>query len=179
MTGEEVVLDRGSLAEAMRASMSVPGVFTPVEIGDHLLVDGGIVKNLPVDVLKEMGADIVIAIDVSSGLADREHLGNPVAILNQMVGLQMLKSTEAQRKLADVVIITNLEDYSSSDFDKGREISALGEQSTIEKLNELNTLLDKIRETRPVSRSTPNSILQQFQDLYVEDVVIRGQGKTV
>ena len=176
-TGEEVVLDHGSLAEAMRASMSVPGVFTPVEIDGHLLVDGGIVKNLPVDILKEMGADIVIAVDVSSGLLNREQLGNPVAILNQMVGLQMLKVTEAQRQLADVVIHTDLEDYSSTDFDKGNEISALGEQSTIEKLDELNAMLDKIRETRPVSRSAPNSILRQFKDLYIEDVVIQGQGE--
>ncbi|MCP4399273.1 MAG: BamA/TamA family outer membrane protein [bacterium] len=174
VTGEEVVLSSGSLSEAMRASMSVPGVFTPVEMGEHLLVDGGIIKNLPVDVLKEMGADIVIAIDVSSGLVGREHLGNPVAILNQMVGLQMLKSTEAQRRLADVVIVTNLEDYSSADFGKGREISELGKQSTIEKADELNVLLDKIRETRPMGRNVPNSILQQFKNLYVEDVVIRG-----
>ena len=178
VTGEEVILSSGSLSESMRASMSVPGVFTPVEIGDHLLVDGGIVKNLPVDVLKDMGADIVIAIDVSSGLADRDQLGNPVAILNQMVGLQMQRATQAQRDLADVVVVTNLEDYSSSDFTKSLEISELGKQSTIERLDELNALLEKVRETRQIGRSrTPNSILRRFQDLYIEDVVILGDNE--
>ncbi len=176
-TGKEVDLSHGSLAEAMRASMSVPGMFTPVEIDGQLLVDGGIVNNLPVDVVRRMGADIVIAIDVSSDLLDREHLGNPVAVLSQMVRMQMLKVTEAQRKLADVVIVTQLEDYSSTDFNKGAEIVGLGEQSTIEKLPELNALLDDIREQRPVSRHIPNSILQKFNGLHIEDVVLNGEGE--
>ncbi len=173
-TGEEVVLDHGSLADAMRASMSVPGVFTPVTIDDHLLVDGGVLKNLPVDVAKALGADIVIAIDISSGLQDKEQLGNPLAILNQMIGLQMQKVTEEQRALADVLIIPDLGEYTSSSFGNAREISTLGETATRMQLDELRALLDKIRETRPAGRSVPSSIAKETEEIYIEDIVIEG-----
>ncbi len=173
-TGEEVVLDHGSLAEAMRASMSVPGVFTPVEIDDHLLVDGGIINNLPVDVAKQMGADIIIAVDVSSELAGKDQLNNPLSILNQMIGLQMLRTTKAQRKLADVLILTDLEKFTSTDFNHGLEISALGEQSARKHLDELHALAEKIRKTRPVSRSVPYSLLKKYEDAYIENVVLTG-----
>lgn len=73
-TGEMVVLSRGNFAEALRASMSIPGVFSPVEIDGRLLVDGGIARNLPVDVVKQMGADVVIAVDIGSTLSKREDL---------------------------------------------------------------------------------------------------------
>ncbi len=174
VTGEEIVLDHGSLPEAMRASMAVPGVFTPVTIDEHLLVDGGVVKNLPVDVVKKMGADLVIAIDVSSPLKSQEKLGNPLSILNQMIGLQILRSTEEQRKLADFVIITDLGEYSATSFGNGPEIIALGEKSTRAKVDELQNLLQKIRETRPSSRVLPSKVVQDVEDIYIEDIVVEG-----
>ena len=67
-TGEAVVLGSGSLARSIRASMSIPAVLSPIEIDGRLLVDGGIAMNLPVDVAREMGADVVIAVDISSAL---------------------------------------------------------------------------------------------------------------
>ena len=174
VTGEEVVLDHGSLPDAMRASMAVPGVFTPVTIDDHLLVDGGVVKNLPVDVAKNMGADVVIAIDVSSPLKSQEKLGNPLAILDQMIGLQIVKSTAEQRKLADLVVITDLETYSSTSFGNGPEIIALGEKATRAKLDDLQALLQKIRETRPAGRAIPTSVVQNVKDIYIEDIQVEG-----
>jgi NTE family protein len=174
VTGEEVVLDHDSLPDAMRASMAVPGVFTPVTIDDHLLVDGGVVKNLAVDVAKNMGADVIIAIDVSSPLKNKEDLGNPLSILNQMIGLQIVNSTEEQRKLADVVVITDLGKYSSTSFGKGPEIIALGEKSTRAKLSELQALLQKIRETRPAGRAIPTSVIQNVKDIYIENIQIEG-----
>jgi NTE family protein len=174
VTGEEVILDHGSLPDAMRASMAVPGVFTPVTINGHLLVDGGVVKNLPVDVAKNMGADVIVAIDVSTPLRGKEKLGNPLSILNQMIGLQILKSTEEQRRLADLVIITDLGEYSSSSFGNGPEIIALGEESTRAKLDDLQNLLQKIRETRPSSRVVPSMVAQDVEDVYIEDIVVEG-----
>jgi NTE family protein len=76
ITGDMVVMSEGDLSIAMRASMSVPGVFDPVRVGKHLLVDGGIVRNLPVDVVRGMGAEIVIAVNVGTPLAPEEKLGN-------------------------------------------------------------------------------------------------------
>ena len=174
-TGEEVVIDHGSLADAMRASMSVPGVFTPVSLEDHLLVDGGIVNNLPVDVVKQMGADVVIAVDISSPLKGKDELGNPISILNQMIGLQMQKITNEQRKLADVLIIPDLNGYSSASFGEGQDISALGEKYSRLKINELKELLAEIRKTRPASRTIPSKALKEAQNIYIEDVVIEGK----
>jgi len=73
-TGEPVVLGSGSLAKAIRASMSIPSVFEPIEIDGRLLIDGGVVRNLPVQEVKEMGADIIIAIDVTSPLYKKDEL---------------------------------------------------------------------------------------------------------
>jgi len=84
-TGDAVVLDHGDLAAAIRASMSIPGVFSPMEMDGHLLVDGGITDNIPVDVARGMGADIVIAVDVGSPLLKREQLGSMVAVTNQVL----------------------------------------------------------------------------------------------
>src|SRR5437762_8607715 len=79
-TGDAVVLDHGDLGEAIRASMSIPGVFSPIEIDGRLLVDGGIADNVPVDVVRAMGADIVIAIDVGSPLLKRDQIGSLLAV---------------------------------------------------------------------------------------------------
>jgi len=173
-TGEEVVLDHGSLAESMRASMSVPGVFTPVDIEGHLLVDGGIVNNVPVNVVKAMGADIIIAINVSSGLVDKEQLGNPFAVLNQMVGIQMLKATQAQLKNADVVLEPDLKDYTASNFENGKEITALGEDAARKQINQLKALADEIHKTRAFGRSISEGMLQSLLNIKVEDVTVTG-----
>ena len=66
ITGKEVVLRRGSISTAMRASMAIPGLFSPVKMGDMVLVDGGLVNNFPADVLRQMGADIIIGVEVTS-----------------------------------------------------------------------------------------------------------------
>ena len=174
VTGDEVVLDRGSLAEAMRASMSVPGVFTPVESGEHLLVDGGIVNNVPADVVKSMGADILIVVDVSSGLAEKKGLNNPISILTQMVGIQMLKKTQTQYKLADVLIRPDLQKYTSSDFNSGAQIADLGEQAARAQYDEFKALAEKIRQTRALGRSIPPSALKASQNIYIEQVNLEG-----
>lgn len=173
-TGAEVVLEQGILADAMRASMAVPGVFTPVELDGHLLVDGGIVKNLPVDIVKAMGADVVIAIDVSSPLKDADELGNPLSILNQMIALQMLKATEAQRREADLLVITDLDSYSSSSFGSAAEIVALGEESVRTKFDDVQQLAERVRANRESSRDILARIRDEARDVVVQDIIIAG-----
>ncbi len=94
--GQPVIMGDGSLAEAMRASMAVPGVFDPIKRGDHLLVDGGLVRNLPVDVVRAMGADIVIAVDVGTPLMPEERIGNVVSVVEQMTALMVINNTQVQ-----------------------------------------------------------------------------------
>ena len=118
-TGEPVVMRAGDLTTAMRASMSAPGVFSPVEREGRLLVDGGIAENLPIDVAREMHVDVLIVVDVGFPLYTREKLGSAATISNQM--LAILIRRESQRQLAtltphDVVITPQLGDASSFDF---------------------------------------------------------------
>ncbi|MDD7318287.1 MAG: patatin-like phospholipase family protein [Prevotella sp.] len=126
---EEVVLKSGRLAQAMRASMAIPGAFKPVKIGGRVLVDGGMLNNLPVDVVRDMGADIVIAID----LTQKKHKTREFS-LNKTLGIGGLldwlvsrpdwKKHNENRKLADIYINPNLEGYSASDFGR-KDISRM------------------------------------------------------
>lgn len=118
-TGEPVVMRAGDLTTAMRASLSAPGLFSPVEREGRLLVDGGIAENLPIDVAREMHVDVLIVVDVGFPLYSREKLQSPATISNQM--LAILIRRESQRQLAqltpkDILITPQLGDASSFDF---------------------------------------------------------------
>ena len=131
-TGEPVVMRAGDLVTAMRASLSAPGVFTPVERQGRLLVDGGISENLPIDVAREMHVDVLIVVDVGFPLYPRSRLVSPAAISNQM--LAILIRRESERQLAtltprDILITPHLGDASSFDFSIIKRAIALGEQA--------------------------------------------------
>ncbi len=128
-TGQAVALGSGDLAMAMRASMSVPGAFAAVEIDGRLLVDGGVSNNLPVNVAREMGADIVIVVDISTPLPPREKIKNVLSITKQLTAI--MTRTNAERSLAslsndDIVIVPDLEGFSTADFSRVREAIAVG-----------------------------------------------------
>jgi NTE family protein len=98
-TGEAVVLEEGSLARAIRASMALPAALPPVEIDNQLLVDGGIAMNLPVEIARELGADIVIAVDISAALREREELRSVLDVTSQLTNLLTREGVERQREL--------------------------------------------------------------------------------
>ena len=140
-TGEIVILKGGRLADAARASMSVPGAFPPVEIDGRILIDGGIVRNLPVDIVREMGADVIICIDLDKPMPTRKEIGGSVWILNQMVDIMMKVNVREQVKTLgpqDVYINPVLGKLGSSDFDKAGEIASLGEKAAREKIDSLS-----------------------------------------
>ncbi len=122
VSGGMVVIADGELSMAMRASMAVPAVFDPVRRDGYLLVDGGLVRNLPVDVARDMGADVVIAVDVGTKLAGKSELTNVLAIVYQMSGLLTVYNTDEQIKTLgedDVLITPDLGDeVGSADFKK-------------------------------------------------------------
>jgi NTE family protein len=129
-TGETVVLDHGSLATAVRASFSLPGVFAPVPVEGRVLVDGGIVDNLPVDVARAMGVDLVIAVDVSTPLDEVEHLDSALAVSNQMIAILLNRGTSASRaqlRPEDVLIRPDLGRTSPLDFKNVRATARAGE----------------------------------------------------
>lgn len=132
-TGARVVLDRGDLTSTMRASMSAPGVFAPVEIDGRLLVDGGIVENLPVDVGKAMGVDIIIAVDVGFQPVSRRELTSALAVSNQAITIMMRRETGRQRALLsadDVLILPDLGTLQSTDFGAAARTIGLGLDAT-------------------------------------------------
>lgn len=116
VNGEKVVLDKGSLPEAMRSSMAIPGVFTPVRKDSMLLVDGGIVDNFPTDIAKERGADIIIGVDVQSGYKTIDELNSVTDILGQIVDFFSVDEYDENVKLATVHIHPDLKGYTAADF---------------------------------------------------------------
>ena len=129
-TGDPVVINHSDLALAMRASMSVPAVFNPVPYKGHLLVDGGIANNLPVDVVRDMGADLVIAIDVGTPLLENDKLNDALAITNQLSTIMVQKNTQRQIKslnASDVLISPPIGDkVGSGAFGKMGEAVSIG-----------------------------------------------------
>ncbi len=143
VTGEAVVLASGDLAAAMRASMSAPGIFKPVRRDGRILVDGGVANNLPVQIVRDMGADILIVVDVGFPLLSEEQLGSALAVTKQM--LTILINGRAQDQIAlldadDVLISPNLGDFGSQDFHR----LAVAQQLGSEKARELSGRLAKL-----------------------------------
>lgn len=128
-TGKEVVLSGGSLPDALRASMSVPGVFAPVRMHGNLLVDGGMANNLPVSVVRDMGADIVIAVDISSPLLKEEELKSVLNVTEQLTNFLTRNNTERQIASlveTDVLLVPDLEGASSADFEAASKLAGIG-----------------------------------------------------
>ena len=131
-TGEGVTMDSGDLTSAMRASMSAPGVFAPVERDGRLLVDGGIAENLPVDAARAMGVDILIVVDVGSPLLTRDKLNSVAVISNQMIAILIQHHSKQQLdklQANDVLISPALGDTSSFDFGNVKRVVAVGERA--------------------------------------------------
>lgn len=116
-TGEEVIIRKGKFAEAIRASMAIPGVFDPVTIDGKYLIDGGLANNFPTDRCREMGADIIIGIEVAQGLVtDPQKLQSLPQLLAQLKNIAVKGHNEENRKLCDVYIQPNVSDYGMLSF---------------------------------------------------------------
>ena len=135
VTGEAVVIDSGDLAAAMRTSMSAPGILKPVRSDGRILVDGGVANNLPVQIVRDMGADILIVVDVGFPLLPEEQLGSALAVTKQM--LTILINGRAQDQIAlldadDILISPNLGGIGSQDFQRLKEAQHLGDEKARE-----------------------------------------------
>lgn len=126
--GEEVVLEKGFLPLALRASGAFPTLLDPVKWDDMLLIDGGVANNFPVDVMKEKGLDYIIGIDVQKGLRGKEDLHSAVSILNQIVSYDVYREREGRIKLLDLYIQPDISEFTVVDFDKGIEMIKKGNE---------------------------------------------------
>ena len=139
--GSAVVLDRGDVARAVRASSAIPGVFEPVSIDGKLLVDGGIVANLPVKIARRLGADIVIAVDVSE-VSGRAHPANFVEVVMRTVTILNHQGVEEMARDADVLLSPAVGDVSLLDFDAKDRAFAAGIAAAREKLPEIRKAVE-------------------------------------
>ncbi len=161
-TGEMVVLDHGDLGRALRASMAIPTMFTAVEMDGRLLVDGGISNNVPVDVVRAMGADVVIAIDIGSPLLAPDKVGRSfLTILNQTTGLMTRANMAPRLASADVVITPDVAGFGMLQFDRGKEIIAKGEEEArklVERLKPYALSEEEYRQWKAARHRVPDPI---------------------
>ncbi len=128
-TGKKHVFEDGSLAQAMRATMSIPGMFAPVQHGNEIYSDGAAVDNLPVDVARAMGADIVIAVFLDTGPIDPATLTSPLAVAGRNVSIMVAANERASMKDADVLLKADVSKFGATDFSKSEEIIPQGEKA--------------------------------------------------
>lgn len=159
VTGEEIVFRNGVLPIAIRASMSIPGAFAPISMNGKLLIDGGIINNYPVDVARQMGADIVIGVDVQDPMKNAEELQNNIfAQLNQLIDLQRKDRWEQNIALSDVYIKVDVKGYNTASFnttaiDSLMERGAQAARSQIDTLRAIGSRFSP--DDSIVSRPTP------------------------
>jgi NTE family protein len=125
-TGREYVFHDGSLSLALRATMSLPGIFTPVRSGNNLYADGGLLNNLPVDVAKNMGAQLTIAVYLQADSFNAQQPLNTFSVLGQSLSVMIAANELKSMQMADVLVTVPLQKYDALDYDKAAEIIHLG-----------------------------------------------------
>ncbi len=168
VSGERVILDSGDMAQALRATMTIPLAFSPVEQGDSLLVDGGLVDPIPVGVTKEMGADLVIAVNTVSSLLPADKMKTPLDVANQATSIMSLRTQREALARADLVITPELSGFSSVDFGRASELIALGEATA-------ESLLTRVWEM--ISGSESRSFESHSPEFKICEVDFRGNRK--
>lgn len=141
--GKQVVLDKGVLAQALFASSALPSVFSPVVLDGKLLVDGGVTNNYPIEEIRKLGADIIIGVDVQSGLRDRSQLKDATKILFQITNLQMIEKMKMNSQKTDIYIKPDIKDFGVVSFEKAKEIILRGEEAAFSVYEEIDKLADK------------------------------------
>lgn len=167
-TAEEVIMDHGDLAVALRSSMSVPGVFPPVEFEGQLLIDGGVVNNIPVSVAQAMGADIVIVSTFVEKLGPAKDLGSLVAVLNRSIDIMTLAGRRQQLASLgtdDVLIVSDLGEIGAASFEQAIEGIGPGEEAAREQFDRLTVLASPAQEA-------PQPLIANLESRPIRRIVI-------
>jgi NTE family protein len=174
--GESVTLDHGYLPDALRATMAIPTFFAPVEIDGKLLVDGGLINNFPVKEVKDLGADIIIGIDVQGKLYTKKELGSFFKILDQATSFLRRPLYEEALKQTDIYIHPDLKDYGVSSFTDADSIIKLGEIAALLALPEINAMLDSLKRSYDLK---PDYCLDSrpVDSVFISEIVIEGINK--
>ncbi|MBC8183986.1 patatin-like phospholipase family protein [candidate division KSB1 bacterium] len=147
VTGNKVLLKDGNLAEAMRSSTAVPLLFDPVSRDNMMLVDGGLINNIPVDETRAMGADLVIALDTSSELNEKSLLNVPWKVADQVTSIMQSEKSDNQRRAADVLIEPDLNNFKSDDFELANQLIQKGREKAASQINKIKELISNLNES--------------------------------
>lgn len=179
-TGEQLVLDEGVLPLAMRATMAIPGVFSPVEIDGKVLVDGGIVNNFPVDVARMMGADIVIGVDIQNDAPGNENLRSIPQVIGQISSLMGQESYKRNVKDVDILIKPDVSKFGTYSFNKAaiQQLIINGHSAAMAKYNQLDSLVKALEKMEPPVGFSPAKLAKATEvtkdTFYFRNVEIRG-----
>lgn len=144
VTGNRVVMMEGSVSEAVRASISIPGIFIPLLKDNMVLVDGAVSDRLPIDVAREMGADLVLAVDVTYGAGKRMEFNNAMDVILASLDIMAKYHFDTVTEGADILIQPAVGHINPKDFDKSREIIDLGRRAAEEKVLEIKNKLSSM-----------------------------------
>jgi len=140
-TGETILLEKGSLAKAIRASSSIPGIFVPVNFDSRVLVDGGVTNNVPCDIAKAKGADIVIAVNLQKDVRNQAAAESLIDIIGQSISVMMRESSRSKLAHADVVIEPDTKGVSMFDFTQKKRLMEDGIKATREAMPRIRALI--------------------------------------
>ncbi len=184
VAGKQVVLKNGSLGTAIRASISIPGIFVPVSTEQTLLVDGGIVNNLPVDVAFDAGVDFVIAVDCATPLRSQKHeFEDFLDVIDQAVSFRIEEKKMASRKLAHVLMVPDLKGFNSGDFNRSHTVIPIGEEEAEKHIDAIWKALQTLGISKRVEKSRPSILPDDFDfktwadipsDIVIDRVRIEG-----
>jgi NTE family protein len=149
-TGNQVVLEKGILAEAIIASGALPTLYNPIEINGRLLIDGGVVNNYPVEELTSRGITVIIGVDVQEGLKNRTQLNDVTAVLSQINNFSMIEKMEEKKRLTTIYINPEVKGYSVVSFEKGTEIIQKGNDKANEYSNQIKAIAHHSAQNRKV-----------------------------
>jgi NTE family protein len=169
-TGKPIVFKEGSLSEAIRASMAIPTAFTAVDLDSTLAVDGGVVNNFPVEELFDMGADVVIGVDVGDGLIPAKKLGGMTDILFQVSMFKSLERLEEQRTKCDIYIRPDLKGYGTASFSDYAEILEIGYNTG----NEYRPVFMELKEKYGLKAKKHQCVSFIADPIIIENVSITG-----
>ncbi|MGD6816293.1 patatin-like phospholipase family protein [Metabacillus sp. 84] len=146
-TGEKVVFKKGPVAEAVRASIAIPGIFVPETVNGRMLVDGGVVDRVPVSVAREMGADIVISVDVSV-VKKQESITSIFDVIMQSLDIMQDELVHHRALASDIMLRPKVAKFSSRSFTNIQEIMMSGEAEARSNLEAIRSLIDNWKESR-------------------------------
>ncbi|MFT3739243.1 MAG: patatin-like phospholipase family protein [Breznakibacter sp.] len=176
-TGQPVYLKNGDLISSIRASMAIPGVFSAVDYNGKRLFDGGVTRNFPVQEVIDMGADIVIGVNLTPELEKATELNTPLNVLSQLFVYVISANIDNDKRLCNILIEPPLGDYSPANFDKDAAIVAVGNETGDKFYHQFRVLADSLAQIEPIVPKN-GSRLPQIENVVIDGITVNGLEKT-